>query len=256
MEEIYARIEDYLDDLLTPTDRADFEAQLSAHPELAADLEQVREARARLARQLAEQNDDAALTTTLQAIGQQHFSSTATPSPSLRAAQPPSSRRWWLAAAAVIAAAFITWLMWPKADTPARLYAEHRRFPEANFTFKGSENAAQSLQTTANFFNQKNYTAALGGFQQYFSTGADNLEARFFTGLCQLELGKTAEAESTFSTLRDGSSAWAGEAAWYLALTHLRSQNLEACAAMLRQIKPGEPHADEASRLLLQMERR
>jgi len=172
MEEIYARIEDYLDDLLTPTDRADFEAQLSAHPELAADLEQVREARARLARQLAEQNDDAALTKTLQAIGQQHFSSTATPSPSLRAAQPPSSRRWWLAAAAVIAAAFITWLMWPKADTPARLYAEHRRFPEANFTFKGSENAAQSLQTTANFFNQKNYTAALGGFQQYFSTGA------------------------------------------------------------------------------------
>lgn len=256
MEENYARIEDYLDDLLNPADRADFEAELLANPELAADLEHVREARARLARQWTQQNDDAALAQTLQTIGQQHFSSAASPAPTLRAAPSVSSRRWWLAAAAVLTAALITWLVWPKPDAATQLYAEHRRFPEASFTLKGSEPTSQNLQNAANFFNQKNYAAALYAFQSYFSNGGDDLEARFFMGLCQMELGKTAEATSTFSTLHDGDSSWAAEAAWYLALTHLRSKNLDPCAAALRQIQPGQPHADEARQLLSRLEKR
>ncbi len=256
MEETYARIEDYLDDLLSPADRAAFEAEISANPELAADVEQVRQARERLARQWTQQADNTALTKTLQAIGQQHFSSTATPAPALTATRSASPGRWWLAAAAVAAAALIVWLAWPKPELPTRLYAEYRRFPEAGFTLKGSENAAQSLQSAANFFNQKNYAAALDAFQQYFSTGPDNPEARLFAGLCQLELGKTGEAESTFATLRGSSNAWADEAAWYLALTYLRSKNLEQCAAALRYIQPGQPHADEAGRLLSRLEKR
>lgn len=255
MEETYARIEDYLDDLLSPADRAAFEAAISADPELAAEVEQVRQARERLARQWTQPTGNTALTKTLQTLGQQHFGDTAPPAPTLTVPPSFSSRRWWLVAAAVAAAALIAWLLWPKADAPALLYAEYRRFPEAGFTLKGTENTDQALQNAARFFNQKNYAAALDAFQQSFATSPAPLEARFFAGLCQLELGKTAEADTTFTTLRDGGSQWAGEAAWYLALTYLRSKDLEKCIATLRQIQPGQPHADEASRLLSQLEK-
>ena len=267
MEEIYNRIEDYLDGNLSETERAVFEADVQADPALAAALADVREARERLSRQWAQVDDDTALRQTLQHLGQQHFASQPISPATHQPSNPPvhqstnqpinqSTKRWWWAVAAIAAAALLAWLLWPKPEPDQRLYAEYRHFPEASFSLKsGGTASGQALARAEADFNQKNYADALAALQAHLAAQPDDLDAQFFEGLCQLELGQTAEATAAFSALSISGGVWTGEARWYLALCHLRSKNWGQCVEALLGIRPGEPHYEEAQRLMEQMKK-
>lgn len=252
MEEMYARIEDYLDGAMPEAERAVFEADLAADPALAAALTDLREARERLAHQWASAPDEAALRKTLAPLGQHFFGQNSAVQPG----QPSklgnvASSVWIWVAAVLLAAALLAWMLWPKAEPEQRLYAEFRRFPEASFTLKSS--GATSSQTLAQAeldFNQKNYAAALLTLRAYWAAHPEDLEARFFMGLCELELAQTEVALATFSAIADGGGVWAGESRWYLALSHLRNKNRAACTAILQKIQAGQPHYEEAKKML------
>ncbi|MCY7328551.1 MAG: hypothetical protein LH618_08390, partial [Saprospiraceae bacterium] len=72
-EDLYIRIEDYLDGALNAAERTALEADLQADPLLAETLAQVREARARLIQHWAHEEDERALSGTLQQLGRAHF---------------------------------------------------------------------------------------------------------------------------------------------------------------------------------------
>lgn len=256
MEEIYVRIEDYLDGKLSASEAIDFESDVATDSVLAAALAEVREARERLARQWSVAADETALRKTLQEVGAQHFGRTPTSKTQASiTTHPPARKWWWLALIVVLLAAVLLWVLWPKSELDQRLYAAYRHFPEASFTLKNGSVAAgsQSLEQAEADFNQKNYAAALSALQAHLAAQPDNLEARFFAGLCALELRQTAAATSTFALMADSGTVWSGEARWYLALSHLRSKNWTACAEVLRQISPGQPHYEEARRMLEQL---
>jgi len=251
MEEMYARIEDYLDGAMPEAERAVFEADLAADTALAVALADVREARERLPRHWALAPDEAALRKTLEPLGQQFFGKNARSRP----AQPPkpggSAHSLWLWLTALLAAALLAWLLWPKAESEQRLYAEFRRFPEASFTLKSSgATSSQTLAQAETDFNQKNYAAALLTLRAHWAAQPEDLEARFFMGLCELELAQTEDAIATFSATADSGGVWAGESRWYLALSHLRNKNRAACAEILQKIQAGQPHYEEAKKML------
>jgi tetratricopeptide (TPR) repeat protein len=240
MEERYARIEDYLEGKLDETGRLAFEAELLTDPDLAQALLRTREAHDRLARQWASESHEQALKQTLKNMGSRHFGEHATTRNPLRA-----YLKWFLAAAAVLVA-LLVWLKWPSEQET--LYAETRRFPAAAFTLRG--NTDQNLGKAAQAFNREDYPAALALLQNHLGNRPDDLEARFFAGLSQLELKRLEEAEATFRQLSAGRNAWAEEARWYLALTLLRKGKTGDCMDILQQIQPGGAHFAEAQTLL------
>ncbi len=268
MEEIYTRIEAYLEGTLSEAEQAVFEADVQADPALAAALADVREARERLARLWAQPDEEAALSKTLQDLGKQHFGIQSTSLPEgqsaniERSGQPITdnrqltTKRWWWAFVAALAAALLAWLVWPKDEPSVRLYAEFRHFPEVSFTEKGSADAGgKTLVQAESDFNQKKYAAALDGLQAHLAVNPNDLESKIFLGLCQLELGYISDAIATFRSYQAIGGVWTPEARWYLALCYVRNKNWELCTEVLLQIQPGEAHYEEAQRLIEQVKK-
>ena len=256
MEEIYARIEDYLDGVLSETEQADFEGDVQADPALAAALADVREARERLARQWVQSGKEAALSNTLQALGKQHFDAATTANSQQPTANGQRPSRWWWALLAALAAALLAWLAWPKGEPSARLYAEFRQFPQAGFTEKGwAEARGKRLAQAESDFNQKKYVEALAALQAHVVEHPTDLESKIFMGLCQLELGQTSDAIATFMSYNISGGSWVPEAKWYLALCYVRNKNWGLCAQILLDIRPGEAHYEEAQRLVKQVKK-
>ncbi len=247
-EELYTRIEDYLDDTLDAAQRAALEADVQTDPALAEALAQVREARTRLARQWTQEDADRALTGTLQEVGRQHFTSNAD---AMSAVVTPRARlpRWWpLLAAAACLVGLLIWFFRPAQE--ANLYAQYRHFPEAAFVTRATDDSAQTDLAAANTaFNAGRYADALPLLQHYLASHPKDLEKRFFAALCQLELGQTTEATTAFQQLRTA-PAYAEEATWYLALAFLKEKNNAQGGEILRQIPRSSRYYNEAQQLL------
>ncbi|MEO6036863.1 MAG: hypothetical protein ABIQ93_00535, partial [Saprospiraceae bacterium] len=195
-EDLYTRIEDYLDHQLDAAARTAFEAALSADPELAEALAQVSEARTRLGRAWAQQEADDALHNTLQQLGREHFSNAVagSPNPPLVAVR---GRRWWIAAAAAVFAILLIWFF--RAPSPADLYARYDQFPEAAFGTRAIGDSTQlNLVAAETAFNAGRYLEALPLLQRYLTSHPADQEKRFFSTLCQLALGQTPDAALFF----------------------------------------------------------
>ncbi len=247
---LYTQIEDYLDGWLNTDERQAFEAALKANPELALALTTVREARERLRKQWEQAPADAALKETLEGLGAGYFKSTGASKKLNRGGGrifqiPPA---WW-AAAASLAILFAAWFFL-RPPAQERLYTQFREFPEADFTVRNTDPGQQNLQNAAAAFNTKNYADALQKLQNQVATDPENLEARFFSGLCFLELKNYAEATAVFQPISNSANAWADEARWYLALSYLRQNQRDKCAEALRQIPENSGHFSEAQQLL------
>lgn len=240
MEELYARIEDYLDGRLDEADRAAFEAALRSDTELAEALALTREARERLARHWAGEASEAALRNTLHGLGDQHFTA-----PSAR---PWLLRRWPILAVAAAVTVLLIWVAWPASD--ARLYARYREFPEASFVVRAGEPGQADIAEAESAFNRGDFATALPLLERRLQAKSDDLEARFFLALCQMELGRSRDAIAGFQQIMATPNSWAGEARWFLALTYLKDKNREECAATLRGIQAGDAHEADARRLL------
>jgi len=252
-EDLYIRIEDYLDGALNAAERTALEADLQADPLLAETLAQVREARARLIQHWAHEEDERALSGTLQQLGRAHFTRN---SASLAAINTPrlQARRWWPLAAVAAAAGLIGIAVWFFRSTgETDLYAQYRQFPAASFGTRSANDPTQADLATADVaFNGGRYADALPTLQQYLASHPNDLEKRFFAALCQLELGLTMEATANFQQLRSA-PAYADEATWYLALTFLKEKKSAQCAEVLRQITRDSQHYGEAQELLEQL---
>jgi tetratricopeptide (TPR) repeat protein len=245
-EEQYTRIEDYLDNTMDAEGRAAFEAELRADPALSELLTHVREARARLARQWAQEDADRALKNTLQQLGRQHFDKkTETISTA------PRLRRWWpVLAAAACLAVLIIWLAWP-AHIEEKLYADFGQFPEAAFGTRAANDPNEAiLASTDAAFNAGKYAEALVLLQRQLSNQSNDRETRFFIALCQLELGQTTAAAAIFQELRATPAAYADESTWYLALTFLKEKKRAECVEVLLQISKDSQYYGRAQKLL------
>lgn len=238
MEELYPRIEDYLDNAMNGAERTAFEVEVQADPALAKALAQAQEARERLARQWAQEKSEAELSATLKELGKKHFSH------SKKTRRFQFNPRWMALAAALTA--LLVWLGWPASE--ATLYKRYRKFPEAAFVVKNGSN--QSLEQAANQFNTGDFDGALSGLKTYIQQNPEDAEARFFAGLCQMETGRLAEAEAIFRQMLESKNAWSEEARWFLALAYLRGEKNSDCRETLNQIPPGGAHYEEAQQLL------
>ncbi len=250
--DVFIRIEDYLDNNLSPDERLDFEEQLCADPELAQAFALVREARERLVRQWANEPADAALMETLRQVGREYFqgSSTEAITPKRVALLP---RIGW-AAAAVLLLLLGAWLFFLRPPYPERLYAQYKELPEASFAVRSGEEQLSLAEEAARAFNRGQYSEALALLERHLEQVPHDTEARYFSGLCLLELKRFEEARRVFAQVEQV-PIWADEARWYTALTDLRQKRIDDCIYRLRQIDPQSARYAQAQRLLKDLNR-
>lgn len=241
MRELYELFERYLDDELDNAERADLERRLTEDASLSAEFQKYKVIRESIQGQIGEEEAGKALAETLQGLGEEFF--------------PPKDkivkgifRRYWIAAALTAAACLLLFLLPLQTD----LYSTYREFPTAAFTVKGDKGSALLLQAET-AFNEKKYEKALPFLDAYLAQYPDQLEPLYYKGLCLLETGEHAGARDIFSRIAAGSSAFAEDAQWYLALAFLREKDYEGCKEALKAIAPDSRHAAKAAKLMQAM---
>lgn len=152
----------------------------------------------------------------------------------------------WLAAAAVlvgIAAAF--WLLRPQQTLDYAQFAQHN--PMGVVDRGSSDNNAAQAQAA---FNAGQYATALPLLERMAAEQPGMIIAQLNRGICLIELGRTAEARAILQPMADGSTALRYEALWYVALSHLKDNDLDACREVLRKMPTDDPRYAQAKKIM------
>lgn len=96
--------------------------------------------------------------------------------------------------------------------------------------------ASNDLIEAAAAFNSGDYTNAANSLDKYLTSTPDDVEALLYKGISLLELGKIKDAKTIFRDISNGDSFFKANALWYLALTHLRENDIVSCKNVLNQL--------------------
>jgi tetratricopeptide (TPR) repeat protein len=228
MENHTEYIDDYFAGNLNPEERKNFEKQMELDKNFAAEVAFYVAAKQALKEELAVEKKE-----WFRELASQHV----TLSEKTRSA--PVRRIWVyrLAAAAVfVGIVFFSWNLFfqPSTTSPNELA---NKYISTNLENLGvTMGVLDSMQEALQFYNAKQYTAALQYFEQIIQRDTSNYKAKTNAGLSSLMLGNYDKALSYFQQLATYTTNWSNPAIFYQALT------------LMKRNRPGDK--EEAKRLL------
>lgn len=236
MNNLYDRFDTYLNGESEETERLELERQLAEDPELRSQFESYRALRRHYQNQWAHEKRAEAVHKTLDGLRAEFF-------------PPPPRRRklkvWWLAApAAAAACALVLIMLRPQAD----LFQTYYQRPPSAFTERGY-NDALLFQRAGQAYNEGRFEESLIYFDSLLLLYPDAAQLRFYKALSLLESGQQDKSQTELESLAKGSSAYAEDAQWFLAMSYLKGGNLEACLQALAQIPAESPWNEKAREL-------
>ncbi|MEP7255835.1 MAG: hypothetical protein ABI666_08650 [Ferruginibacter sp.] len=236
------KIEQYLNNEMTPQERTEFELQIASDEALRnyIQLYDTIDKTMKVENTFPNENE---LRQTLQQMNRKYFAKGG------KVIQ--SSFKKWLAIAAsviIVVTAGIYFLSSNK-TSPEKLYAQYANHDALNIQLRG--NTTDSLaQNAATAFNKKSYNDALPVFEQYISLQPDDIQMKFSLAICYLETGKNKEADSIFLNIASGQTAYAAPAQWYQALSALKQKDIVKCRTVLNSIPQASSFFTKAKELL------
>jgi tetratricopeptide (TPR) repeat protein len=159
-----------------------------------------------------------------------------------------------LAATIVIVAGMTAYLL--RSTTEEVLFQQHfEPYPRTRPVVRGA--TADAASDPVILYESRDYRGALGGFEKTLRERPNDPAARFYAGLCQLALDRSADAIGNLEeTRRLGAGELDAPAEWYVALAYLRSRNLDEARSRLQRIAAaGGFYADKARALLSDLDR-
>ena len=237
--ETIEKIEQYLNDEMSPEEQIDFELQLVTDEELRQTFELYNS----IDKTMSASPNENELGQTLQQMNEKYFDE--------GGIVKKGSLKKWLAIAAslifIIALSF--YFIWANKPSAEKLYAQFAQHTPLNIQLRGT--AADSLaQNAATAFNNKNYSNALPLLEQYVQQQPDDIQIKFTEAICYLETGKYVDAEKIFSATASEQSAFAATAKWYLALLALKQNDFTKCRSNLNTVPATSPYFTKAKELL------
>ena len=234
-EERYILFDQYLQGEMTVEEKDNFEKQLSEDHELSSEFETFKEVQLRLKTKFEFEEEREAFKANLTTISDTHFN---TSKPKVVVMRP-----WYLAAAASIIILF--GLFFFDYNNPS--FADYDNPETASFVERGDTDTALIGAQTA--FNDGKYAAAIPLFEEILKENKTP-EIQYFYGVALLEESKYPKAESVFSELRSGTSAYKDKATWSLALSKLKQKKYTECKEILETISQDYENYDEVEHLL------
>jgi len=234
-EERYILFDQYLQGEMTVEEKDNFEKQLSEDHELSSEFETFKEVQLRLKTKFEFEEEREAFKANLTTISDTHFN---TSKPKVVVMRP-----WYLAAAASIIILF--GLFFFDYNNPS--FADYDNPETASFVERGDTDTALIGAQTA--FNDGKYAAAIPLFEEILKENKTP-EIQYFYGVALLEESKYPKAESVFSELRSGTSAYKDKATWSLALSKLKQKKYTECKEILETISQDYENYDDVEKLL------
>ena len=134
------------------------------------------------------------------------------------------------------------------------LFIDNNTNPEALFTqhyepyvlsLSSRDAADNQIAQLSEYYNNKNYKAALPLFEKILTDDATNARMLLGAGICNLELNQFMEARKHFSTIISINDIRLQDMAkWYIALSFLKENNPTAATPFLDQVLEN-PRADK-----------
>jgi len=234
-EERYILFDQYLQGEMTVEEKDNFEKQLSEDHEFSSEFETFKEVQLRLKTKFEFEEEREAFKANLTTISDTHFN---TSKPKVVVMRP-----WYLAAAASVIILF--GLFFFDYNNPS--FADYDNPETASFVERGDTDTALIGAQTA--FNDGKYAAAIPLFEEILKENKTP-EIQYFYGVSLLEESKYPKAESVFSELRSGTSAYKDKATWSLALSKLKQKKYTECKEILETISQDYENYDDVEKLL------
>ncbi len=140
----------------------------------------------------------------------------------------------WLKVAAVLIFAAVG--IWVTRDTEGsnELYDKYyMQYPaEDVLRGEGTENEKTKILQT---YTNGNFKEVISKLEALSSKTPGDLSLKMYLGNCYLNTNQTEEAIAVFESLL-GNTKYGEDALWYLALAHLKAQNRDRCAALLQEV--------------------
>lgn len=236
------KIGKYLDNEMTPQERSEFELQIANDDDLRTYIQLYSSIDKTMSMENASPKENE-LRQTLQQMNRKYFAEGG------KVVQ--GSFKKWLAIAAsviILVTAGIYFLSSGK-TSPEKLYAQFANHDALNIQLRG--NKTDSLaQNAAIAFNKRSYAEALPLLEQYISLQPDDIQMKFSLAVSYLETGNYNAADTIFSNIASGPTAYAATAQWYMALSALKQNNIVKCRTTLNSIPETSSFITKAKELL------
>lgn len=122
--------------------------------------------------------------------------------------------------------------------TPESIYNEYYSLMEVNFSSRSArmESRNSNLESGIQAYVDHDFQLSKVRLEEYLQARSENeLTARFFLGLSQLEMGNYPDAEYNFKKVSEGEFSYYQEhSRWYLALTYLKMQNISEAVPIFK----------------------
>jgi len=92
------------------------------------------------------------------------------------------------------------------------------------------------LKNTLHNYQNNNHEASIAGFEQYLETNSENASIELLLGISYLEESYYEKAAKSFNTVRINSERNYEDATWYLALTHLKKEEISSAKDLLDEL--------------------
>ncbi len=152
--------------------------------------------------------------------------------------------KYFIAACAIVLLGFFVFN--PFSSLPK--YSDYAHYNTISLIVRGNNQAL--LQTAETTFNTKKFAKANNAFKRLLAIDKDNNELKFYYALCNIELDNFKQADSVLVQLQSGTSVFKHKASWYLALSKLKQDDIEACVVILQSIPKEAEDYKQAQKLL------
>ena len=150
-------------------------------------------------------------------------------------------------------------------NTPEQLFADNFTIHQdvlsveiedrlAETGFGTNKEALTNLQKGMDDYTAGDYQSAINQFSLFQSTAAEDAlvdYASFYKAISLLEIGKSAEAQSTLEvTVKRAAFPLMDDAKWYLALAYLQQNEIAPAYSLLKELKQTTVYKERATDLL------
>jgi tetratricopeptide (TPR) repeat protein len=241
-EALLQKIDQYLHNEMPPHERTEFELQIAGDDELRNYIQLFTGIDKTMQAKNTSSNENE-LRQTLQQMNHKYFTGGGI------VKQGSFKKLLAIAASAIIVVVVGIYFLFPGKPSAEKLYAQFAKHDALNIQLRGSKTDSLA-ENAAAAFNKKEYTAALPLLQNYMQLQADDIQMKFSLAICYMETGKYNEADTIFTTIAAGQTAYADAAQWYRALLTLKQKDYTKCRAVLNTIPAISSYTAKVKELL------
>ncbi|MBD0255047.1 MAG: tetratricopeptide repeat protein [Cytophagales bacterium] len=172
------------------------------------------------------------------------------PSPSL---VKPRPLLWWGEVAAVFLLGVCAYAWLSRASHAGKLFTQfYEPYPNAVAAVERGAAVQGEEEVAFGLYENGQYAAALPRLQRMLRGNGHAAGLLFYAGIASIELGQYPQAQAYLQqALRLPAHAFTPPATWYLALVHLRQEQMEQAVALLEGLATGTGFYGEKARALL-----